>query len=265
VSDDQTLSAQLAASSGLRLYNTAPYPPNLDRVDQLIRELDLGRGTAVFEHYESGTGAPNLHSLPAPRRLNELCARVLGVVGLDRSCADLHVTSPLQISVQRILRAIQDDRVLPNPMRRNVVEARLPDGRPTLMLPGWIDEARSRARLAASGISREADAYARWRDALAQRGIRTVVLLVPTKYTVYGPLSGDVPAPQQDGYLQLLAAELRARDIDVVDVTERFRMAAREGISAGTTIYWRDDTHWNVEGIGLAARELASVVGRVAP
>jgi hypothetical protein len=50
-----------------------------------------------------------------------------------------------------------------------------------------------------------------------------------------------------------LAAALRERDIPVLDLLPAFRAKASEGAN----LYWPGNTHWNVEGNDLAARELA--------
>ena len=50
-----------------------------------------------------------------------------------------------------------------------------------------------------------------------------------------------------------LERELRQRGVIVVNPLADFQQAAEAGIRT----YWRDDTHWNDTGIGLAARRVA--------
>lgn len=98
----------------------------------------------------------------------------------------------------------------------------------------------------------EAIRYAR--DFFARRDIRLVLVLIPDKEQVYRDwippalLGGtDLPPSCLDG----IAAGLRASGVDVVNLLDPFREAAR----AGAMLYWADDTHWNQDGIRLAAEE----------
>src|SRR5262249_34708295 len=99
--------------------------------------------------------------------------------------------------------------------------------------------------------------FASLRQRLADRNLRLTVLLVPDKYTVYGPLLENKPVDL--GGERLLAAieqELRQTDTPVVNLTQEFQASAAEALGRNEYIYWRDDTHWNPSGIKLAAASL---------
>ena len=49
--------------------------------------------------------------------------------------------------------------------------------------------------------------------------------------------------------------------VDVVNLLPVFREATAEG----RRLYWRDDTHWNDEGIRLGAEEVGRVMEAVLP
>jgi hypothetical protein len=81
-----------------------------------------------------------------------------------------------------------------------------------------------------------------------------VVLLVPNKYTVYGPLTVGSPGAAEGGRLLAgIADRLRDSGVPGVDVTPLFAAQAAAGLPRHEYLYWRDDTHWNARGIRLAA------------
>ena len=101
---------------------------------------------------------------------------------------------------------------------------------------------------------------------MARRNLQLVVLLVPDKYTVYGPLLEGNPGDLGgERLLAAIAQELRKTDIPVVNLTQKFRVSAAEALSRNEYIYWRDDTHWNPLGIKLAAASLWSELKQVSP
>jgi hypothetical protein len=77
-------------------------------------------------------------------------------------------------------------------------------------------------------------------------------LLVP-------PDSATLPGER---YLPDLAARLRAAGTPIADLSAAFREAAMDGLDSGTSVYYRDDTHWNARAIALAADALAEVLRR---
>lgn len=99
---------------------------------------------------------------------------------------------------------------------------------------------------------------------LRERGVELVVLLVPEKEQVW---TEDLPENLREGIeasadlLRWLEREGRKRGIRVVNPLETFRRMTRDGIA----LYWRDDTHWNGEGMRkaaeLTAAELKTIPG----
>jgi hypothetical protein len=43
----------------------------------------------------------------------------------------------------------------------------------------------------------------------------------------------------------------------VLNLTPEFRKQAEALLARGEYLYWLDDTHWNAEGIRVAAQEIA--------
>jgi hypothetical protein len=99
-----------------------------------------------------------------------------------------------------------------------------------------------------------------------ERGMELAVILIPDKEQVYreqlppeARAPGEVFAPS---CLPELEARLREKGIRVVNLLEPFRAQA----AAGQLLYWPDDTHWNSDGIQLAAelawREISDIFTR---
>jgi hypothetical protein len=224
--DDEMLSAQLTRRLGAPVYNAAGRSTwDLDEWLGVSREIGLDRGWVIYEHLQGAS--------PAARAKKERW-RPLSL-------------SPMKIWLSRGMRRIQDGVVLPNPHLLRVDDLRLRDGTPMLFLP---DPGKA-----------EDDAD-RWRDLLTQRseeltrsGLRLLVVLVPTKRQIYGPML-EPPSRSLDAAFDLFARlenDLRARGVGVVNLAPVFRREAE----SGALLYWRDDTHWNPAGIRLAAEEIA--------
>lgn len=98
------------------------------------------------------------------------------------------------------------------------------------------------------------------RDFLSKQGLRLLVVPIPDKEQIYRdriPASewsnGQPPPPS---ILPEFIDGLRVAGIDCVDLYSPFS----ESSARGSILYWRDDTHWNDEGIVLAAAEIARFI-----
>ncbi len=107
----------------------------------------------------------------------------------------------------------------------------------------------------------------RWRDLILRRieraealGIRYVHMIVPEKLTIYGDKQGERLVDPE------LAPAIRLREMiaqtsaakNYVDLVSPMLAAA-----AMQDLYWRTDTHWNVEGVLLAYGELCRALNLV--
>jgi len=105
-----------------------------------------------------------------------------------------------------------------------------------------------------------------------------LIVFIPTKYRVYqelaqarAGLSGDdanrdeadrivnLPNAQWD-YVARHAKDLR---IPAINLTEALKAESHRLIKSGQFTFWRDDTHWNGNGIAVAAREIVLFVSRL--
>lgn len=100
-----------------------------------------------------------------------------------------------------------------------------------------------------------------FRDQLADRGIRLLLVPAPNKASVYPDMlaarAAGAPAPVNPKTRHIIS-QLRDASVEVVDLFEIFE-EAREGASLGdeTEYYLAQDSHWSPEGMRLAAATVA--------
>ena len=103
-----------------------------------------------------------------------------------------------------------------------------------------------------------ADVIAQVAGRCAQRGIALIPVLIPDKEQVYREYLparlAQPPVPRST--LLDLEDGLRARGLRAVNLLDPYRRAA----AAGRLLYRADDTHWNEDGIALAAAEIQRVL-----
>jgi lysophospholipase L1-like esterase len=102
-----------------------------------------------------------------------------------------------------------------------------------------------------------AEAIIAWRDALADRGIKLLVMPAPNKESVYpDQLTRRIPQAKgvQSPTTQDLLRRLQAANVEVVDL---FKLFAESRAQTSTPLYLAQDTHWSPTGVRLAARAAA--------
>lgn len=256
VEDSRTFAAVLSRLWGRRVYNAAGMfrMNDIATIRGLVNVLGMRTGIVIHEVLER----QEIPSVP-PRsgRLARPISKPRNTVGqtMVADAREWWTTCRVRILAERICRLTQDDRFLPNPHRANVTVRRLKNGKEILFLPVELSLRESR---------RAADAdYWRWmRDELSRDGLRLVVLLVPNKYTVYGPLL-DPPvsdsAPGAD-HLERLEEALRTGGVEVVNLKKVYRERAGADLEKGIYLYWLDDTHWTAHGMRVAAEEFSRAI-----
>jgi hypothetical protein len=101
-------------------------------------------------------------------------------------------------------------------------------------------------------------ALRRGRDETAARGIRLLVVFIPTKFRVYGDYCRFPPGSPCLSWRpwqlpEALADFCRREGIDLLDLTDPMRQAA----AAGRLLYAAEDSHWSAEGHRFVAGLLA--------
>jgi hypothetical protein len=274
LSDEETLPAAITRASGLRVYNGGMWPqdrlsPGL--LDHLLARL-AGRPRAalflVVEHEQLQVPQARGRTrdaivrafpplAPAARVASDLTAAAFEAMRRWDRWVEY---SPIQIASEKLSRLLSNDRVLPNEYARGTRTLTLPDGRPMYIRRyelGPIARERSPA-----DVPGAAEYLTWWRDSLAARGIVTHVLLVPSRYTVYGPLLEREPERlaaigRVAAYIDSLDATLRARGIGTINAHHIFRRRAAEELRTGELSFYREDNHWNPSGVEIVARAVA--------
>jgi hypothetical protein len=261
-----TLAGRLTRLAGARFYNAgASLPPGAPLPDVLASvaaTLQIHSGLVVYELLERGARTPPPARLDAPLVTYPPAHPGFSfgrwLRGVARRFAPT-VESPLHVASVRTVKWLEDGALRPNAHAGAVVRRELANGDEMLFLPWDLAPIGDVQPLAAAWSG-----YLSWyAGKLQKHGLRAVVLLVPDKYTVYGPLTPDGSSEPEGG--RLLAGiedRLRSSGVPVVNVTALFRARAAEDLSRREYLYWLDDTHWNARGMELAAgavwREAAS-------
>jgi hypothetical protein len=248
----------LAREMGQGLYNASRPglgPVSSGAIMDLLDRLQMKRGTVVFE--TSDTSHPPRADPPdqdgARRHFWGLLSEQS--LALPRySFYKLTRQDGAFYETQKWLHKLQNDLILPHadPYWNSSLIEKLRDGEEIGLLPGD----RTSQPEENTNFDPEWERY--WLDlsvVLHSRGVQLVVVLIPRKFIVYGPLLAN-PAPQADvkaSYWRSLENSLRGDGIPVVNMTDPFRQAANEALGHGELIYPRDESHW-----GFKAREMAA-------
>jgi hypothetical protein len=255
VDDQDTLPSRLTRLLGGDVYNAAGVDVEPDRLLPLVRQLGMRRGLVLYVYSEDR----ELPAVPSARKLevNALLARatkpVAGVVGRVRGLVEM---SPLRILAEKAFKRLANDRFLPNGYRANAIRGRLRNGDTMLF-------AADRARLTVSERPSSA-AYWSWlRRGLQKEDFDLLVVLVPSKYTVYGPLLiPPATTTGGNGYLDRLERDLRDAEVAALNLAPALSARAASEVDRHLYLYRRDDIHWNSRGIELAATIVGSQLAR---
>jgi hypothetical protein len=237
--EDSTLASQISQRTGLSIYNACSPVRAITRENllALIDQLGMTHGTVFFELMDWSLGYFRA-AQEAP-----------GFEGLERWSRNAEY-SPLTNVSRELVGRIYDGQLMPNPYEVNVVRKLLPDGRSILFQP---DDLRD-------GVPDAPKLWARYfrvlNKELRQRNFRLIVILVPSKYTVYQLLIKDAPKTNKSEAFEEL--QKRLKDMPVVNTTAGLQQAASDELEHGRLLYWRDDTHWNGDGVRVAADQLQS-------
>jgi hypothetical protein len=236
VADHDTLSVTLSRQLGCSVYNAAGMDPDPDRLRALAAELGLSRGL-VLHAYAEDVEAPTVPP-GGKRALNQTIAAATAsvdrAIGLVRGFL---LVSPLRILSERAFKRLANDRILPNSYASSVIKGTLRNGDPMLFIASRVARVRGDRSVSA--------AYWLWmQQELQAAGLGLVVVLIPSKYTVYRDLLVDQPQRERGeaGFLEQLEHALRAANVPVLNLTralsaEAARRAARHDYLSGRTTF----------------------------
>lgn len=160
------------------------------------------------------------------------------------------VYSPLNILLGRAYRSLCNDVVLPNPGDPNVLVRSLQNGDQMLFMRGGMEH-YIHPRAAPRSFFGELNALVK------ATGNELLVVLVPDKAAIYGPLLADPPARENAGlYMNSVENTINANGIPVVNLIGPLRAQAMDSFPRHEYNYWLDDTHWNAAGIRRSAEAI---------
>jgi hypothetical protein len=250
--DDETFPTQLARATGANTYNAARFaedPETPEDFDDVMREIGARPKTVVFVHLE-----PNeIYLTGKNQRRNDLLRKIW--FAKERPLTWIRF-SPAIWTAAEAKRAVENDRILHNRYRDHVASFALPDGRRLLIRKGDLERVQS--RIGDDEVRDRSEYIAWWNERMAERAARMIVLLVPERMSVYGPALGvQVPA---DPFLNRLERRLVARGVRVVNGLPLLRAGAEADLASGNLAYFREDHHWNAEGVRRLARAVAGAI-----
>lgn len=275
LSDDETFPAALTRVTGLKTYNGGRFyrdPENLQSLDWLLQALHRPRPGILLLYWEDfDLYLHELDRLPWPSDgpgeallgASRYSALRAGLQYAKRRAVAWWTVSPLEILSIRAFKFLTGGRILPNPYRSNVAVRHLPDGRRLLLLQQEVDRVLHPPDPA--DIRRHGDYFASLSSGLARRGLRSYVVLVPNRYSVYGPLIDGAAADPRPHYLDRLEADLRSRGIRVVNALPLLRSTAVQDLASGDLSYYREDHHWTPLGVERIARVAAARIRSQSP
>ncbi len=121
-----------------------------------------------------------------------------------------------------------------------------------LILRDEIQNARKQRPVSVRGVSRIV-------EEIRKTGNDIVFILVPDKYTIYLPLIANMSAELGEGeYMDRVAAKMQQAGVPVLNLLPILRQEAERRLDRRETIYWKDDTHWNPEGIRFAVQVISA-------
>src|SRR5579884_4201031 len=236
----ERLTSQISQLTGLSIYNACSPVKAISRKDlmTLLDRVAVARGIVFFELMDWSLGFYGVAQTEP------------GFNGYERWSKDLEY-SPLANISRELVGQLYNGRVMPNPYVSNVVRKNLPDGRPILF---QLDDVRNSTP---DGPKLWARYFRTLNQELQARHFKLIVILVPSKYTAYQPLIAGANPTNKSEQFEELRRELP--DIPVVDTTPALQQAAADAFNHGHLLYWLDDTHWNGDGVRIAARRVAAV------
>jgi hypothetical protein len=254
-SDEDTLPVRLSEQTGLHFYNAGGPYAYLATARLMQTRLAFRSRRAIvvwtenvplqfFEEAELRASSPD--------RRSRLLNLVFGARGerIRSEVRGLWFMSPVKIVAEKAYLTISNDRILPNTYAEKVAVRRLVTGKPIIFYPPDVSV------FAHPGDPRPAVDHLTWlARSLRKEGFDPLVVLAPSKYTVYYPLldGSRSEAVEANPLLARVEHALRTAGIAVVDLTPSFQSEARRQLANGQYLYWLDDTHWNVRGIDVAA------------
>src|SRR5579871_5777341 len=273
LSDDETFPAALTRDEHLSTYNGGRYfwdVPHFVYVERLLHRLQPRKpSAAVYLYWENLNPTLDLRQLdPLPWAVDRPGRMILGSPRYselracfqnrtDKTLAAVSV-SPLEVLSIRFFKMFADGRALPNPYASAVTSRVLPNGQRMLFLDAEVE--RVRTPLSDQVVRQQGEYFQEYARRLAAQGLNLYVILLPNKYSLYGPLVDGNLAVSPHPFLERVEAELSSRHIAVLNGFKVLQPYAASDIASGDLAYYRDDHHWTPKGVRRIAAAFAGFV-----
>lgn len=262
---EETLPARLSRKLSTGVYNAGRFADEPEEAKQfrwLKDRLQVRDPTVVYVfiertdpwHRRAGRAAAVLHKWLGPDNYST----GKEIFSLVKFYNPWNYRAPLKILATRWYKQLLNDRVLPNEYKHRLEIRQLADGRRILLEPHDIDRYRNppdeeKLRTAAAFLMEQNE----W---LQKEGAHVLFLLVPERYSVYGPwIPGEtqVHAPGT-AYLDRLEQALTTQGVPVVNGLAILRSSAERDIAEGHLSYHLEDHHWNRQGVERISQAVAA-------
>lgn len=273
LSDDETFPAVLTRDEHIPTYNGGRYYWDVQHfiyVDRLLDRLQPRKpAAAIYLYWENFNPPLDARQLdPLPWRTDRLGRSVfrnsryaeLRDVFQNQThklAAALNV-SPLEVLSIRLYKQIASGAILPNPYEPLVASRILPGGKRILFLQSELE--RVRKPLPDNIVNLQGIYFQEYARRLAARGIGLDVILLPNKYTLYGPYLDGKAGVSPNAFLSRMEAELTRRGLPVLNGLTVLQPYAASDVASGELSYFREDHHWSPKGV----RRIAAAYGAFA-
>ncbi len=126
-----------------------------------------------------------------------------------------------------------------------------------LINPGFLRREKLHKRMLAGVQPDPVRAVIDFKEQLAKRGIRLILLPVPVKPMIYADQLGGKTIPVQNSSFAEFKKQMEAAGITVIDLADDF-VAMRQNECEP---YLKTDTHWTPEAMEFTARKIAGEIG----
>lgn len=272
--DSETFPAVFTRDTGLKTYNGGRFwwdIQTFDELDWLLERVGNHHPTVVLLYWEDQLLIrPHLDGVPW--RIDRPGERLFGkerfhsfhtaVQNARRVFGAFWSISPLEVLSIRFYKRLSNDVILPNRYAATVEQRTLPDGTRFLLLDDEIMTTFTPPTPAR--VNAAADYFEYYKKRLAERGCNIFVILVPNKYTLYGPQLDRDRTWLPDPYVDRLEKEMVRRDIPVLNGLSVLKPYAAADLASGQLSFYREDHHWSALGVrrisAAAARALQSAI-----
>ena len=236
--------------------------PGPEPLDDLLRKMPGQKPRIVLIEWEQAEHE-RTQLVGLPWRLDRPGKALFGAERYARVREDLQYAkryfhailniSPLEVLAIRFFKSLSHDQILPNRYSAAVAVRKAPNGQRLLFL---ADEVRRTLHPPGEKqIQARAEYFTLYRDLLAKRQLDTYVILIPNKYTLYGPiLDGIAPSP----YLARLQQALDAKGVRTINMLPQLQKLAADEVATGDYSFYREDHHWSPKGVRITAAALAA-------